>query len=145
MGVSPVQFPKSHLVVFCPLRIKPSLHWYKPVPPCRVFGTYNCTSMMMTADQDRHITERLLRLPTTSNWMNVLLLRLIDTHTSIQQKLHYIYLPQPFHYWVELKEWINFFLSHLFLKKKKNIDILAWLKYYLAGFCNELRRKVEIQ
>ena len=36
--------------------------------------------MMMTADQDRHITERLLRLPTTSNWMNVLLLRLIDTH-----------------------------------------------------------------
>lgn len=40
MGVTPVQFPKSHLVVLVePLRMNPSLHWYNPRPPCRVLGT----------------------------------------------------------------------------------------------------------
>ena len=122
MGVSPVQFPKSHLVVFSPLRIKPSLHWYKPVPPCRVFGTYNCTSMkmMMMADQDRHI---IVLLPTTSNWMCTTL----DWHASRKKKWHLLTTTIPLLGGAKM-----FDLDILFLKVNESIT-------YLARFCSGLR------
>ena len=41
LGVVFVQFPYLHSVVSAPLSLYPSLHWYRPIPPCLVSGTWN--------------------------------------------------------------------------------------------------------